>query len=170
MIIKECQNDDADSLFELYLKVATNTKGIARSKSEITKPYIIDIIDTSKKGGLHLIGFENNVLIAEIHATKYGIQIFNHILTNLTIIIHSDYQSKGYGKRIFEHFLSFIEDNRPDILRVELESRSSNKKSLGLYKSLGFKQEGILKNKTRNSNGDFEDSILYSWFNKNFEK
>jgi len=170
MLIKQCQNEDVNSLLDLYLKVSTNVKGIARSKSEITKHYIIGIINNSKKGGLNLVGFENGILIAEIHATKYGIDIFNHILTNLTIVIHPDYQSKGYGKEIFENFLTFIEKNRPDILRVELESRSSNKKSLGLYQSLGFKQEGVMRNKTRNINGDFEDSLLFSWFNRNFEK
>jgi len=170
MLIKECKKNHTDSLFNLYVKVSTNHKGIARSESEITKTYITNIISNSKKRGLQFIGFENEILIAEIHATTYGIDIFKHILTNLTIVVHPDYQGKGYGKMIFEYFLNFIEKNRPDILRVELESRSSNKKSIGLYESLGFKQEGIMLNKTRNINSDFEDSLLFAWFNKNFKK
>jgi len=170
MIIKHCTDKNADALFELYLKVSNNTKGIARSKDEIIKPYIINIINNAKDGGLHFVGFENEILIAEIHAVKYGINIFNHILTNLTIVIHPDYQSKGFGKEIFKHFLKFIEQSRPDILRVELESRSSNEKSIGLYKSLGFEQEGVMKEKTRNIDGNFEDSILFSWFNISFKK
>ena len=108
------------------------------------------------------------LIVAAIHAFKYGIRIFDHILTNLTILVHPDYQSKGYGKALFSEFLSEIEKNRTDILRVELESRSNNEKSTRLYESIGFKKEGTMINKARNYNNLFENSVSYAWMNKNF--
>ena len=168
MIIKKTTIKDADALLNLYLSVSENKKGIARVKEEISKQYVIDIITNAENGGLMFVGFDNGKLIAEIHALTYGIKIFDHILTNLTIVIHPYYQSQGYGKQLFQAFLSHIEYHRPDILRVELESRSSNEKSLKLYKSLGFKQEGTMINKTRNVDGDYENSLLFAWFNKKF--
>lgn len=99
---------------------------------------------------------------------KYGIRIFDHILTHLTIIVHPDHQGKGLGKKILQAFLHEVMENRPDIRRVELESRSSNFRSIGLYKELGFVQEGTMKNKTRNKDGSFEDSILMAWTNPHY--
>jgi ribosomal protein S18 acetylase RimI-like enzyme len=40
-----------------------------------------------------------------------------------------------------------------------LEARASNEASLGLYRSLGFEQEGVYRNKTQNRDGSFVDSI-----------
>jgi RimJ/RimL family protein N-acetyltransferase len=117
-----------------------------------------------------LVGLDEagQTIIAEIHAMKYGIRIFDHILTHLTIIVHPDHQGKGLGKKILQAFLNEVMEKRPGIRRVELESRSSNYRSIGLYKHLGFVQEGTMKNKTRNKDGSFEDSILMAWANPNY--
>lgn len=170
MVIRESKNTDKSDLQNLYLLVSENQKGIAMSRNEISELYISNILKHQQQGGLNLLGYENNILVAEIHASKYDIEIFNHILTNLTIVVHPEYQGKGYGKRIFKEFLTILENKKTDIYRVELESRSSNKNSIQLYELLGFEKEGVLKNKTRNLDGTFEDSIQYAWFNKNFNK
>ena len=75
-------------------------------------------------------------------------------------------QGKGYGKMLFQFFLEYIENERLDILRVELESRSSNSNSIGLYESLGFIKEGVMVEKTRNFDGSFEDSMMLAWLRK----
>lgn len=111
----------------------------------------------------------NNNLIAEIHAGKYGMDIFNHILTGLTVVVHPEYQGKGLGKQLFSAFLNEIAQNHPEIGRVELESRASNTKSIGLYKDMGFELEGLMKNKSRNEDGTFENSILMAWTNPDFK-
>jgi len=167
--IREIKQEDRAELFNLYIQVAENKKGIARTINEIDNEFISNIADVNTKGGIGFVGIVEGEIIGEVHASKYGIHIFDHILTNLTIGIHPDFQGKGYGKKIFSFFLKEIENTRSDILRVELESRASNKKSIELYKSIGFIQEGILKNKTRNVDGSFEDSILFSWLNKKFQ-
>ena len=170
MTIRESKIADKNPLQALYLEVSQNRKGIARSPEEISDAYVLNILNCPTNGGLHLVGFEDGKMIAEIHAEKYGLGIFDHILSGLTIVVHPEYQGKGYGKKIFEHFLKVIESQRTDIYRVELESRSSNEKSIKLYESLGFQKEGLMLKKTRNFDGSFEDSVMFSWFNENFEK
>ncbi|KXX70931.1 GNAT family N-acetyltransferase [Flammeovirga sp. SJP92] len=172
MIIRESKSFDRDAILKLYTNVAQYRKGIARGPHEISESYVKNFMKScsTENGGLHLLGFDDNQLIAEIHAQKYGIEIFDHVLTGITVVVHDKYQGKGYGKKIFEHFLQFIENHRPDICRVELEARSSNNKSIQLYESIGFQKEGIMKLKTRNFDGIFEDSIMFSWFNKNFDE
>jgi putative acetyltransferase len=170
MEIRKPVLSDRTLVYSLYKEVAKNQGGIARLEEEITETYIEGIFKSVGRQGLMLIGIEEqtNQVIAEIHASKYGIRIFDHILTNLTIVVHPAYQRIGVGKRLFEKFLAEIQENRPDIGRVELESRATNNRSIGLYQSIGFVHEGRMKNKTRNKDGSFEDSILMAWHNSNF--
>ena len=168
-MIRKTLKEDLKYLEKLYLEVSKNKLGIARYSEEINPAYIRNILEGIDQSGLGLVKIDNGEVIAAIHAFKYGIRIFDHILTDLTILVHPDYQSQGYGKEIFKEFLSEIENNRPDILRVELETRSNNEKSNRLYESLGFKKEGVMVNKARNYTGEFEDSLSYAWSNKNFK-
>jgi len=167
MIIRKALLKDKEAIYKLYQVVAENERGIARMQDEITEKYIDVIFDSVEKQGIMLVGEDegNQDLIAEIHATKYGIKIFDHILTHLTLVVHPNYQGKGFGKKLFQAFLDEIVNNNPEIRRIELESRASNQRSLGLYKQLGFVQEGRMKEKTRNKDGSFEDSLLMAWTN-----
>ncbi len=171
MKIRNASEEDKSSLYALYKAVAQNSGGIARTEDEITEDYIDALFSSLENKGIMLVGTEEETgaLIAEIHASKYGIKIFDHILTSLTIVVHPDYQGKGIGKKMFEAFLNHIEHHRPEIGRVELESRATNKRSIALYRQLGFVQEGVMKNKTRNPDGKFEDSILMTWTNPAFK-
>ncbi|GAB3701673.1 N-acetyltransferase [Spirosoma flavus] len=161
---------DKNALCELYRDVARISQGIARTEAEITDAYVASLFQTTARQGLMLVATdEPNRLVAEIHASKYGIHIFDHILTGLTIAVHPDYQGKGIGKMLFQAFLADIQIRFPEVLRVELESRASNQKSIGLYQSLGFVLEGTMRNKTRNADGSFEDSLLMAWTKMNNE-
>jgi len=164
MNIRKAALTDQKQLLALYLKVAENPRGIARTVEEIDASYISNLFESVEKNdGLFLVGLDNRKIVAAILASKYGLKIFDHILSNLTVLVHPNFQGKGFGKQLFLAFLEIIKNERPDILRVELESRSSNQKSLGLYRSIGFQQEGVMKNKTRNLDGGFEDSLLFAW-------
>ena len=110
--IRRATVDDRNQIAELHRKVARISQGIARSELEITDQYVDGLLLISDSQGLMLVAFDStNQLVAEIHATKYNIQIFDHILTGLTIVVHPDYQSKGVGKRLFRHLLTKY--NRP---------------------------------------------------------
>ena len=172
MIIRKALLKEEEPLCQLYKKVSQNERGIARMEEEINEPYIKSIFDSVRREGVMLVGVDEDsqTLIAAVHAVKYGIKIFDHILTHLTIVVHPNYQGKGLGKNILQAFLDEVKDNRTEIRRVELESRSSNQRSIGLYKQVGFVQEGTMKNKTRNKDGSFEDSILMAWENPNYTR
>ncbi len=151
---------DHARLFALHRAVAEDPNGIARMPDEITEDYIMSLLTISPPNGLQLV-MENEMgeLFAEIHGSKYGLRIFEHILGNLTIVVHPAQQGKGVGKALFTRFLSEVRQQFPEIRRIELEARATNEASLGLYRSLGFVQEGVYRNKTRNRDGSFVDSI-----------
>lgn len=114
------------------------------------------------------IDTETSQLVAEMHASKYGLRIFEHILTSLTIVVKPSFQGRGVGKSLFNAFLREVDENWPEVGRIELESRSTNQQSISLYKSLGFVQEGRMVNKTRNADGRYEDSLLFARTKPNY--
>ena len=163
--IKKATRQDADKIGQLHRQVARISQGIARTENELTGLYFDGLFDTIEQHGLMLVAVDDtNQPIAEIHASKYGIHIFDHILTGLTIVVHPDYQGQGVGKQLFQAFLTEVTKVFPDVTRIELESRVSNERSIGLYRSVGFVEEGRMKNKTRNADGTFEDSVLMAWY------
>ena len=169
VIIRKAATQDKTAIVELHQKVARISQGIARTEAEITDQYIDGLFCTIERNGIMLVAIDSTgQLVAEIHASKYGLHIFNHILTGLTIAVHPDYQGKGVGKMLFQAFLDEVQKSFPEVGRIELESRASNQKSIGLYHSLGFVQEGRMKNKTRNVDGSFENSLLMAWTKPGF--
>lgn len=170
MIIRKATANDLPQLTELYQEVARISQGIARTEGEISEQYISNLYQQASQQGLMLVGIdtETSELVAEMHASKYGLRIFEHILTSLTIVVKPSYQGRGVGKSLFNAFLREVDENWPEVGRIELESRSTNQQSIGLYKSLGFVQEGRMVNKTRNADGRYEDSLLFARTKPNF--
>lgn len=164
MIIRKATAEDLSPLTALYREVARISQGIARTESEVSLPYIHTLFEQTSQQGLMLVGIdvETDELVAEMHASKYGLHIFDHILTSLTIVVKPSYQGRGVGKSLFTAFLSEVDTHWPEVGRIELESRSTNQQSIGLYKSLGFVEEGRMVNKTRNADGRYEDSLLFA--------
>lgn len=169
MTIRQTQKEDQPGILKLYKAVAENSRGIARNKTEVNENYVQSIWQGIQNGGLGMVAILNDQMIGEIHASSKGIAIFNHVLAYLTVGVHPDFQGKGVGKLLFQELLSFIEKKRPDIYRVELESRASNIAGIRLYESVGFTLEGRMKNQTRNIDGSHEDGVAYAWFNKNYQ-
>ncbi len=60
------------------------------------------------------------------------------MLSELTVAVDPNYQGKGIGKLIFQSLLNIIQEERNDILRVELITRESNRKAIQFYQKLGF--------------------------------
>ncbi|MDM7917826.1 MAG: GNAT family N-acetyltransferase [Methanosarcina sp.] len=68
-------------------------------------------------------------------------------------------KTKGIGKLLFRTLLEETESRNPEIIRVELIARESNKKAIEFYKKLGFNIEGRLENRICDKNGKLEADI-----------
>jgi putative acetyltransferase len=60
---------------------------------------------------------------------------------SLAIGIASEWQGRGLGRRLIERLLDWA-DNWGGVLRVELHVHADNERAIGLYRSLGFADEG----------------------------
>ena len=77
----------------------------------------------------------------------------------LTLCVHPDFQRKGYGRKLFVMLLGRA--TKLDATVCFLEVRSSNKRALALYQSLGFTQVGERKQYYPAEDGR-EDALILS--------
>lgn len=172
MIYRIAVSDDLPRIVKLYKAVAKAGGAIARQEAEITEEYVSRFITRSLEDGLIIVGEhpENpDELISEIHAYKAGIKVFNHVLSELTLVVHPEHQGRKIGRTIFTIFLEEIGRNRPDIGKVELFTCETNTKAIALYNSLGFKVEGRMEMRVKTPQGLYEADIPMGWQNPNFE-
>lgn len=171
--IRLAEPEDSASIHKLYKGVSQQVGGIARVEDEITEQYVVHNLHQALQSGVCLVVEhpQNSAdLIGEIHCYKLTPNVFNHVLSELTVVVHPDFQSKGIGKRLFERLLTQIKTHRNDILRVELIARESNQKAIAFYQKIGFLVEGRLSQRIDSRNGEFEADIPMAWFNQHFKQ
>ncbi|HYF67369.1 MAG TPA: GNAT family N-acetyltransferase [Ohtaekwangia sp.] len=171
MHFREATKKDIPAILALHQAVA-EAGGIARRPHEITHAYVKTFTEQSTTGGLIIVcedPVNPNHLIAEVHAHKKGVAAFNHVLSNLTVVVHPNHQGKKIGRTIFTIFLEEIALHRNDIGRVELIAHESNARAISLYQSLGFVIEGRMEMRFKLPDGKYEADIPMSWKNPNFE-
>lgn len=159
---------DKENLQMLYKTVAAVPGGLARTADEITDVYINKIVFNALNTGIIFVADHQGNIIGSI--LKYALEpkVFSHVLGEGSILVHPDFQGKGIGTNLISTFLSYIENNRPDIYRIELIARESNQ-AIKLYEKLGFKKEGRFEGRIKGVSGKLEADIPMAWFNKNFK-
>ncbi len=162
--------NDILEIYGLYRIVGKNLGGLARKSEEISKEYIENFSRKSSDNGIQFVvtSPSDNRIVGEIHCYKLGPEVFNHVLSELTIAVHPNFQGKGVGRMLFEALLEKVKQERKDVLRVELIARESNKKAIQFYQGLGFQIEGRLLNRINSGTNDFEADIPMAWMNENY--
>ncbi len=165
-IIETATHTDGPALIKLYRAVAATEGGLARTQAEITNEYVTYFLQKAQESGIILVARPtvDGPIIGEIHCYALGPRVFAHVLGELTIAVHPDYQGQGVGKALFTELLRRVEQERSDILRVELIARESNHKAIAFYHKLGFQIEGRLANRIRSiDDSGFEADIPMAW-------
>jgi ribosomal protein S18 acetylase RimI-like enzyme len=163
---------DIPAIVKLYRAVAKTPGYLARLEDEVTEQYVSDFVTKSLANGLIIVGEDEanpDNLIAEVHGYKPGLTSFDHVLGEITFLVHPDHQGKGIGRTIFTIFLDEIANNRPDVGKVELYTGESNRRAIALYQSLGFMIEGRMEMRFKNPAGSYEADIPLGWVNPGFE-
>jgi putative acetyltransferase len=164
--------EDWPKIKTLHLEVSKQKTGIARWEYEVTDEYVQGFMTRCLDGGLMIVAEHPNdpeQLIAEVHASKSKVHVFSHLMPDLTIAVHPEFQGKKIGRTIFTIFLEEIALNRPDIGKIQLATRESNERAFRLYQSLGFRVEGRFEMQIKTPEGNFEADIPMAWTNPNFE-
>jgi len=154
---------DCADLVLLYRSVAAIEGGLARRQDEVTAAYIQNNYACSRERGLSFIARIDGVIAGEVHAYRPVPKVFAHVLSDLTIAVHPDYQSLGVGRQLFFHLIEQVRSHHPDILRIELIARESNQRAIHFYQTLGFSIEGRMVNRIKSVDAGFEADIPMAW-------
>jgi ribosomal protein S18 acetylase RimI-like enzyme len=172
MHIRTAELSDVHKIKTLYLRVSESGDGISRKPHEVTDEYITNFVTKSLESGLIIVAdhpTDSEQIIGEIHGYTPGIEVFKHILSDLTIAVDPEFQGQKIGRTLFTIFLEEIGLNRPDVGRVELVTRESNHRAIKLYQSLGFQIEGRMEMRIKTKENLYEADIPMGWQNPNFE-
>lgn len=163
LVITQPEMSDLAKIVLLYQTVANVEGGLARSLNEITEDYVRHNLLASRERGLSLVARFDEIIVGEIHTYRPIPIVFSHVLSDLTIAVHPDYQQQGIGRALFTHLLTEVNTNHPDILRIELIARESNQRAIAFYQTLGFVIEGKMVGRIRSVGGSFEADIPMAW-------
>lgn len=172
MHIRNAIIEDCSAIKNLYRDVARQGGGLARTEGEISDHYVQHFFKKSSTEGLILVvehPSNSGELIGEVHAYRPGLAVFDHVLSDLTIGIHPDFQGKKIGRTLMTIFLEEIAMNHAGIGKVELITRESNRKAIRFYQSLGFLIEGRMEMRIKTGDGTYEADIPMGWQNPNFD-
>jgi ribosomal protein S18 acetylase RimI-like enzyme len=161
---------DLQKILSLYKTVSAQSGGIIRMPSEITEEYVLNFLESSLQTGICIVAEMENQIVGEIHAYACDLQSFRHILAELTIVVHPDFQSQSIGKALFVKFLNMVRVDFLHILLVELFVRENNQKAVHFYQSLGFEIHGRLVNYIKNPDGSLETPLQMMWKNPNYDE
>jgi ribosomal protein S18 acetylase RimI-like enzyme len=156
-------SEDIEAVTALYREVAAVEGGLARTAAEISREYVENFVSRALDSGVVVVARNGQRIIGEIHAYALGPRVFAHVLGELTIAVHPDFQGSGVGKALFSELMRQVAEERPDILRVELIARESNARAIEFYKKLGFAVEGRMTSRIRSVGGGFEADIPMAW-------
>src|SRR5215813_7499203 len=86
----------------LYSAASRGRSGLARSPEEIDETYVRQFLLRASADGIALgARSEDGSLCGEIHATRMSPLQFRHVLTDLTIAVHPNWQGKRVGTLLF---------------------------------------------------------------------
>lgn len=169
VIIRKATISDREDIAELYRNVAGNVIGISRRPHEITDTYVYSLLNKKPSDIVCLVAMDDDCnIVGVIHGTKNGLEVYSHILGDLTVIVKPEHQSKGIATKLSMEFLEHIFKERPDIMRIEMEVITILK-LIQAFEFAGFVKEAETTNRIKNADGTFSNSVLMAWFNPNFK-
>ncbi len=168
-IIRKATLNDIWQIYNLYKIVARSNRGnLTQEEDEVTLHNISEVLNKGLRRGLVLILEKDNQIIGYFKAFTSEFRCLAHVLTNATMMVHPEWQNRGYGSKLIDAYLSEIKSNMPHILRFELLPHQGNQRAIRIYERHGFATESLAQKKIRNPKGTFESEVTMVWFNPNF--
>ena len=159
LLVSALTADATDAVVALY-RAAAASGGLARRPDEIDATTVRPFLERAARDGVsRAVWTPGGALAAEIHALRMAPAQFQHVLTDLTVAVHPDWQGKGLGSLLFQALIAAARELRPAITRIELMAREGNEGAIRLYQRLGFKIEGRFAGRVHLPDGTVEDDI-----------
>ncbi|VUD46218.1 Spermidine N(1)-acetyltransferase [Thalassocella blandensis] len=128
---------------------------------------ISEIFENCKSNSIVLVAEAKNVIGGYLKIDLNNKPRSKHV-ASLGMAVHPDLQGQGIGGALIRSAIDQAE-NWLNIIRMELEVYSDNKKAIGLYKKVGFEIEGEMKYASF-KNGEYVNIVRMARISKGFNK
>lgn len=160
-IIRTSEAKDAKGLIDLTLLVSQTSPYLTLTPNEVNKTRwkMKSQLNQAIKDPIQLriLAEVDGKIVASLNTFGHIRQRMRHAI-DFGIGIIPDYQAQGLGYILISQLLSWAKAN-PTIKRVGLDVDARNKAAIGLYKKLGFIEEGYHKRTVLYEDGTFADGI-----------
>jgi ribosomal protein S18 acetylase RimI-like enzyme len=153
----------ADAPAALVLMQAASG-GLGRLPHEMDPAWIEASISGALDGGVAIGAWIDRRLAGLIKAPRMPSAQFQHVLWDLTVATHPDFQGRGVGRGLFEALFAAARVLDPPVARVELVVRHGLVHAIRLYEQMGFVQEGRFLRRFRLPDGAYEDDLPMAKF------
>ncbi|MCY0995355.1 N-acetyltransferase [Nannocystis sp. ILAH1] len=164
LTIRNARPEDAPELAAAERVIARVPGRLAPRPEEIDDANILKmIVDLGAHDcGIYLVAERGGAIVGQAHLEPLSLAVTAHVV-RVTLAVHEGHQGQGVGRALMNELLRWARAN-PRVEKVELQVRSVNARAIGLYRSLGFVEEG---RKTRRlkvgPNAYFDDIYMALW-------
>ncbi len=160
-IIRCAEISDSKELSEVRLRIDGETEFLDREPGEafIDEEGFKALInsDIAENKNLFLVAEVNGKIAGFSRCQGNELKRFSHKV-ELGICVLMEFWGFGIGRNLLSRSIEWAENT--GIKKICLSVLETNEKAIGLYKSLGFEEEGVLINDRILSDGKFYNTIV----------
>ncbi len=142
LTIRRARPEDAPLLAAAERAIARVPGRLASRPEEIDDGAVRRmIVELEERGrGAFLVAERAGVVLGHGHLEPLALAVTSHVV-RLTLAVHEGHQGQGVGRALMVELLRWARAAHA-VEKVELQVRASNDRAIGLYRSLGFVEEG----------------------------
>lgn len=166
--IRDAEPRDAESLIEINLQIVREKLYMMREPEEAIYTKESEVINIenllSSEGTLFIVAEVRNNVVGYLDFRNGALKRTKHAGI-LSIYILKKYRELGIGKLLLQSLINWAKKNQL-IEKITLAVFSTNERAIGLYKKLGFAEEGRCPKDMKLKDGSYIDSVLMYKFVK----
>lgn len=156
ILIRTADLKDARSIIEAQREIAKEPGYFCSKPSELSEQAVEQAIQSPTS--VFLVAEYAGTIVGHAFLELFTVQALCHV-AELNIAVHLGWQRKGIGTQLLESIIEWARQSHV-IEKIQLNVRASNTLAIGLYKKMGFKQEGRLKNYVKIKDHYIDDIIM----------
>ncbi len=162
MTIRAARVEDAALLVSAERQVASQPGYLASRPEEILEENCRALIERSDTK--YLVAEVDGQLVGHAVLIPMALAATRHIV-RLTIVVHPGHEGQGLGKQLLSALIDWARA-APHVRKIELNVRSTNTRAIGLYRALGFEEQGRQLQRIRVDEQTFLDDLEMGLFVK----
>lgn len=157
--IRKARLEDAPLLANAEREITRIPGRLASRPEEIKEENVREKISSlsANSSGIYLVIEKNGLPVGHGFLDPHKLANTSHVVI-LSLAIHEGYQGIGLGKMLMQKLIEWAKA-QPQIEKIELQVRSSNKNGIHLYTNLGFIEEGRKTKRLKYGEHDYQDDV-----------